>query len=288
MVIYMNLPMIFDKYINQKHFHFDRIGKSNSSVYLFDDFVLKVQLSSIEAENELQMLQWLKDKIKVPDVIEHTIENGYSYILMAKCTGDMSCSEKYMTAPIKQAELLAEVLHQLWGVSIESCPCTWLLEKRLSWAEHNIASGYVNITNAQTDAFSCNGFKNPEELLHWLIENKPGETAVISHGDFCLPNIFINDEGLTGLIDLGKTGVADMWQDIALCFRSLSNNYNGMACIDIIIAYPYAKRNKIFILLRSIYSTIKTKSAQLLSSIRPAVDKVLDFFEKMLIKKPRD
>ena len=47
------------------------------------------------------------------------------------------------------------------------------------------------------------------------------------HGDFCLPNIFADDSGLTGLIDLGRAGVADKWQDIAICYRSLSNNYSG-------------------------------------------------------------
>lgn len=30
-----------------------------------------------------------------------------------------------------------------------------------------------------------------------------------------------------GLIDLGRTGVADKWCDIALCYRSLSHNFSG-------------------------------------------------------------
>lgn len=43
-------------------------------------------------------------------------------------------------------------------------------------------------------------------------------------------------------------------------------------------------QNKRLILLRSIRSTIKTKAAQLLSSIKPIVDRVLSFFEKILVK----
>ena len=61
-----------------------------------------------------------------------------------------------------------------------------------------------------------------------MIRNKPEESLVVSHGDFCLPNIFINNNGVTGLIDLGKSGAADRWQDIALVYRSLSNNYSGV------------------------------------------------------------
>ena len=50
---------------------------------------------------------------------------------------------------------------------------------------------------------------------------------MLSHGDFCLPNVFVESQQLSGLIDLGRTGVADRWQDIALCWRSLKHNYSG-------------------------------------------------------------
>ncbi len=227
MVIYMSFPKIYDQYIKQKDFHRDKFGKSNAGVYLFDDMVLKVQPISIEAENELEMLKWLNGKINVPDIIEHTIENECSYILMSKCEGEMSCAEPYMTNPVKQVELLADALHQLWSIPIADCPCCWSLDKRLRYAEENVVCGNVDVADAQPDTFGSDGFKDPEELLNWLIVHKPEETPVISHGDFCLPNIFVNDNGLTGLIDLGKTGTADRWQDIALCYRSLSNNYSG-------------------------------------------------------------
>ncbi len=50
---------------------------------------------------------------------------------------------------------------------------------------------------------------------------------MLSHGDYCLPNIFGIQEKITGYIDLGKTGIADKWCDIALCYRSISHNYSG-------------------------------------------------------------
>lgn len=216
-----------NKYISLKDFQTDRIGKSNAGVYLFKDMVLKVQSVSVESENELQMLQWLKGKITVPDIIEHIAENGDSYILMTRCRGQMSCADQYMTNPIKQAELLAGALYQLWSIPTTDCPCNWPLKRRLQQAAENVESGNADIAGAQPDTFGKSGFKDAEELLRWLIDHKPEETPVVSHGDFCLPNIFINDNKLTGLIDLGKSGTADKWQDIALCYRSLSNNYSG-------------------------------------------------------------
>lgn len=64
-------------------------------------------------------------------------------------------------------------------------------------------------------------------LLSWLEANRPEEELVLSHGDFCLPNIFLEKEKLSGFIDLGRMGLADKWQDIALCYRSLKHNFEG-------------------------------------------------------------
>lgn len=50
---------------------------------------------------------------------------------------------------------------------------------------------------------------------------------MLTHGDYCLPNILTDGKKITGYIDLGKTGPADRWQDLALCMRSLRSNFNG-------------------------------------------------------------
>ena len=57
--------------------------------------------------------------------------------------------------------------------------------------------------------------------------NKPDFEPVFSHGDFCLPNIFLEGDKIKGFVDLGDAGVSDKWYDIALCYKSLKNNFNG-------------------------------------------------------------
>ncbi len=37
----------------------------------------------------------------------------------------------------------------------------------------------------------------------------------------------IEDGKISGFLDLGKAGLADRYQDIALCYRSLQNNCSG-------------------------------------------------------------
>jgi len=50
---------------------------------------------------------------------------------------------------------------------------------------------------------------------------------VFSHGDYCLPNIFLENGQIAGFIDLDKAGICDKWNDIALCYRSLKHNFDG-------------------------------------------------------------
>lgn len=223
----MEIPKIIRDLIDEKLIISDSIGMSDASVYLLDDMVLKIQEQCSESTNEYIMMRWLQNTLPVPKIIEHKLSNKLSYLLMSKCTGEMACSERYMRNPKKQAELLAEALHKIWCVDITTCPSDSSLAQKLQQATYNVSNDLVDIQNCEPETFSLGGFKDPEALLHWLIDNKPSEELCLSHGDFCLPNIFFNDTELVGLIDLGRSGVADKWCDIALCYRSLKDNYCG-------------------------------------------------------------
>lgn len=40
-----------------------------------------------------------------------------------------------------------------------------------------------------------------------------------------MPNIFANNEKLSGFIDVGECGIADKWFDLAICEKSILRNY---------------------------------------------------------------
>lgn len=85
----------------------------------------------------------------------------------------------------------------------------------------------MDISIVEQGTYGDNGFASPADLLTWLKDNRPAENLVFSHGDYCLPNIFINQNKVSGFIDLGRSGIADKYQDIALCYRSLKHNFEG-------------------------------------------------------------
>ena len=117
----------------------------------------------------------------------------------------------------------------LWRVDIAGCPCSYVLDDALQKAEADIAAGRVTIDTAnQPETYGAGGFASPEALLAWLKANRPPETLVLSHGDFCLPNILADEKGIVGFLDLGQAGCADRWRDLHQGLWSMWANTTGL------------------------------------------------------------
>ena len=223
----MFLPERIRNLLADEKWETDHTGMSAASVFLCGDRVLKVSECGEEAENEFRMLQYLQDKLPVPRIYAHETAENRSYLLMDRCAGSMACSRDYRNSPGTLCKLLANGLKRLWAVDIADCPSDQRLSHKLAQAEYYVENGLVDMENVEPDTFGGKGFKDPGELLRWLYENRPEEEPVLSHGDYCLPNIFGVQQEVIGYIDLGRAGIADKWCDIALCYRSLSHNYDG-------------------------------------------------------------
>ena len=58
-------------------------------------------------------------------------------------------------------------------------------------------------------------------------EGERKNDAVLCHGDFCLPNIFADNKGITGFIDLGNCHIGSRQEDPDMCIWSLEANLTG-------------------------------------------------------------
>lgn len=223
----MYLPENIKKLIGNRAFTEDSVGMSGSSVILFDDMVLKIEEQSGNTDKTVSVMRRLRGKIPVPEVIAHENHSGKSYLLMSRISGKMSCDEYYLERPKELLHILSEGLKMLWSTDISDFPRVSDIDSELREARQRVEADLVDVSDAEPDTFGENGFESPEALLDWLERNKPGFEPVLSHGDFCLPNIFIKDGQISGFIDLGKTGIGDKWRDIALLYRSLKHNFDG-------------------------------------------------------------
>lgn len=222
------IPEKIKKIIGEYEFEQNEIGMSGSTVLMFPEHVLKIQKQSAESENEKEMADRLGSYLPLPKVLVYLVEDGIAYTLMTRMSGKMLCEEEFLTQPEKLIELTAKGIKRLWEVDMKNCPGNVsLLEERLKEARRHVENGEVDVDNVEPETFGPDGFDSPESLLVWLEENRPKEDIVLTHGDFCVPNIFTDGEEITGYIDLGKMGPADRWQDIAIVLRSLHHNFSG-------------------------------------------------------------
>ncbi len=223
------------------------IGFSNTTVYEYEDMVLKISLPDKAAENAARMMRWLDGRLPVPRLLCDITENGRRFQLISRINGEMSCAPCHMRRPSDTVDALAEGIRLLWDTDITDCPCHHDLDHALSDARRNIETGIYDAADATPGTFGKGGFSSPTALLDWLERNRPEEELVLAHGDYCMPNILLKEtpQGtvLGGFIDLDTMGIADRWQDIALCARSLRLNFAGAYGGS---AYPGLDLNRLF------------------------------------------
>jgi aminoglycoside phosphotransferase len=139
-------------------------------------------------------------------VLAHEVADGYSFLLMSRIPGKMSCDNEYLTQPDLVVQELAKGLKLLWSTDPTGCPKDFTLDVLLKEAAYRVENALVDVDNVEPDTFGEGGFRDPEELLRWLQENMPPSVPVLAHGDYCLPNVFLENGKLSGFIDIGDTG----------------------------------------------------------------------------------
>ncbi len=219
----MKLPELIRRHVEGLPYMMDETGLSGSAVILFENTVLKIEKHCEQLDKAVEMMHRLKGKLPIPEVVEYAVEDGFGYLLMTRIQGEMCCSPYYMEHSNEMIALLAEGLHRLWSIDISDCPVERSLEAETEKALHCIRSGCVS-----RETLSEFGFETAEEMLHWLETHSVQYDPVLSHGDYCLPNLLLKDGEISGYIDIGGIGIADRYSDIVDCWNSLKNNFGGV------------------------------------------------------------
>ena len=205
----------------------DGLGKSGAQVVLFDEYVLKIRAEDDRDTADARILEWLAGKAPVPRVAAHEVMNGQDWLLMTRIRGEELCKPDVMNNPVLLLDCMAEALHTLWSIPAEECPFEKKVADHLADAERAIRAGRLDFSDCEPETFGPGGFENPEELISWLKRHEPRQDRAVTHGDFCLPNLFTDGKRFTGFIDVGNVGVCDRWMDLALGWRSLKHNSDG-------------------------------------------------------------
>ena len=186
------------------------------------DLYLKMMPKPANASlrHEAEVMIWLRGKLPVPEVLAFAVNPTAEFLLMTALTGN-SFLTAGMKNPTAAAAMFAAGLRQVHSVPIQDCPLDMRAEKKIQLAQDALNHGLV-----KPEYFSESRRGLTAESLRPLLLSAriPNEDLVFTHGDYCFPNVFIQEGKTSGFLDFNHGGVADRYQDLATGARSLYYN----------------------------------------------------------------
>lgn len=181
--------------------------------------------------DEYARLRWLQGRLPVPRLIAFAEEADHAWLLTDAIPG--TAAYAWLEAhPKRRAAAVAGIarfLRRLHALPVETCPFNAALPLRLAAARANIDAGRID-EDEFDEARAGWSAEQVWDRLHALlpIEAEP----VVTHGDYSLDNIFLDEAGeVTGVIDLGRLGVADRCQDLAILLNCLGEFDSALGAV---------------------------------------------------------
>lgn len=194
---------------------------------------------SIEAET--RRMRWAADYLAVPRVLEGGSVAEASWLLMEGLPGFDATHAMWSAEPERLVRVLAAGLRAFHEAPVSECPFDFRLDRALAHARRRVAEGRVVPDRDFHDEFS---HLSAEEALALLEQTRPeSESPVVCHGDYCPPNLLVEDWSPVGYVDLGELGVADRWWDLAVATWSVTWNL-GPGFEDLFLAEYGVERDQ--------------------------------------------
>ena len=128
------------------------------------------------------------------------------WLLTARVAGEDCTHPDYLAEPKKLCELLAHLLRTLHDKPAHGCPVLHT-PRYLASAEYGYKNGRADL--------SFGDFASADEAWRYLQSHRHLlQTDTLLHGDYCLPNVVLNDWHFGGFIDLGNGGIGDRHVDL--------------------------------------------------------------------------
>ena len=153
------------------------------------------------------------------------IQDAYDWMLTKAVRGDDCTHGRYLDDPKRLCDTLALYLRELHDTDASDCPMQDRMAQYVRTAEQNKLLGVTDTS------FFLGENKNEEYIWKVALEGAPSlDSSVLLHGDYCLPNIILNDWRLSGFIDVGCGGIGDrhidlFWGTWTLAFNLGTDKY---------------------------------------------------------------
>lgn len=171
-------------------------------------------------KNESEMTAFFANKRLSARVLEY-VSFDSDWLLTEKIPGEDCIFPKYLDSPQKLCDTIAILLRELHETDFSGCPVPNRTREYLKTAETNYRKGVFDKSYLMSEVSDLDAREAYEYILasKHLLKN---DTLI--HGDYCLPNIILDDFKFSGFIDLGGGGVGD--RHIDLFWGAWTLNFN--------------------------------------------------------------
>ena len=175
---------------------------------------------------EAARMTWFRSHgVPVPDVVDCDSDGQFAWLVTNAVHGRTAADPWAADRLDAVTDALADFAVSLHALPTDACPFDRSLAVTIPQAHRAAADGRLDLADLDAERAGW----SPARLVAALDESSPvAEDLVVCHGDFCLPNVLLAPESLavTGIIDLGRAGVADRHMDVALITRSIAHEMN--------------------------------------------------------------
>ena len=171
-------------------------------------------------QTEAAMTSYFASKQLAPEVLAYESQDE-DWMLTVRAKGEDCICPMYTSEPQKLCDTTAHLLRALHETDTAHCPIPDRTKDYLSTAQNNFRMGHYDIS-----LFPDNwGYATPEEAWRELETNgKYLKSDTLLHGDYCLPNIILDNWQFSAFIDLDTAGVGDRHVDLFWGMWSLQFN----------------------------------------------------------------
>jgi aminoglycoside 3'-phosphotransferase-1 len=188
---------------------------------------------------EMVRLQWLTERVPVPEVRHFVCFSDRAFLLTTAVVG-MTAYDCLLLDADRRPETVAALgrfLRMFHSLPVGECPFNSNHELRLVDARKNLESGQVDESDFDSDH---NGWSGEQVWAQMLAILPMNFDRVVTHGDFSLGNILIENGSVAGCVDVGRAGAADPYQDLAILWHNLGE-FGGNLQMHLFRAYGIAE-----------------------------------------------
>ena len=204
---------------------YDSSCSPEARVYLIDKdggYYLKSSAAGT-LKREAEMTRYFHSKGLSPEVIDYRTYDGGDLFLTAAAKGEDCTHPEYLENPERLCDTIAQNLRKLHELCYTGCPVMQRTAEYIARAEENHRTGNYDRSHFP-DSF---GYRSAEEAFAVLQDGKDAlKSDVLIHGDYCLPNIMLDDWTLSAFIDVDGGGVGDRHIDLFWGAWTLGFNLN--------------------------------------------------------------